>query len=125
MIVLVCGGRDFDDVDFIWTELTKLHLERGPFTKVIHGDCDAGRNKKSADKIAGEWAVAYGIDVKAYPVSDREWLILGKRAGPLRNKWMLDDGKPDLTIALPGGRGTADMVRKSKQAGVEVIKVTR
>jgi UDP-N-acetylmuramoylalanine-D-glutamate ligase len=36
---------------------------------------------------------------------------------------MLDVGKPDLVVAFPGGRGTADMVRRAKEAGVEVIEV--
>jgi hypothetical protein len=28
--------------------------------------------------------------------------------------------KPDLVIAFPGGRGTADMVKQAKAAGVPV-----
>jgi UDP-N-acetylmuramoylalanine-D-glutamate ligase len=31
------------------------------------------------------------------------------------------EGKPDLVVAFPGGRGTANMVEQAKQAGVEVI----
>jgi hypothetical protein len=29
---------------------------------------------------------------------------------------------PELVIAFPGGRGTADMVERAKAAGVEVIE---
>jgi hypothetical protein len=36
---------------------------------------------------------------------------------------MLEEGKPDVVVALPGGRGTADMVRRAKDAGVKVIEV--
>ena len=36
---------------------------------------------------------------------------------------MLDEGKPDLVIAFPGGRGTADMVRKANRAGVKVVEI--
>jgi formate dehydrogenase assembly factor FdhD len=32
----------------------------------------------------------------------------------------LSKGKPDLVVAFPGGRGTADMVRKAQTAGVPV-----
>jgi len=39
-----------------------------------------------------------------------EWDELGKKAGPLRNQRMLDEGKPDLVVAFPGGGGTKDMV---------------
>lgn len=33
------------------------------------------------------------------------------------------EGKPDLVVAFPGGRGTADMVKRARAAGVEVIEV--
>jgi hypothetical protein len=32
----------------------------------------------------------------------------------------LRKGKPDLVIAFPGGRGTADMVARARKAGVPV-----
>ena len=34
-------------------------------------------------------------------------------------------GKPGLVIAFPGGNGTADMVKKAKQAGLEVVMVSK
>jgi hypothetical protein len=36
---------------------------------------------------------------------------------------MLDEGRPTLVVAFPDGRGTADMVRRARGAGVEVIEV--
>lgn len=36
---------------------------------------------------------------------------------------MLDE-QPELVVAFPGGKGTADMVRKAKQAGLEVVMVS-
>lgn len=36
---------------------------------------------------------------------------------------MLSEGKPSLVVAFPGGEGTADMVRKARAAGVEVVEV--
>jgi hypothetical protein len=35
---------------------------------------------------------------------------------------MIDGGKPDLVITFPGGRGTADMVRRAEKAGIEVTR---
>jgi UDP-N-acetylmuramoylalanine-D-glutamate ligase len=35
---------------------------------------------------------------------------------------MLEREKPDLVVAFPGGRGTADMVAKARAAGVEVLE---
>lgn len=33
------------------------------------------------------------------------------------------EAKPDLVIAFPGGRGTADMVRRARAAGIEVREI--
>ena len=44
-------------------------------------------------------------------------------AGPRRNARMLAEGKPDLVVAFPGGRGTADMVSKARAAKVEVMEI--
>jgi len=38
---------------------------------------------------------------------------------------MLDEGKPDLVVAFPGGGGTKDMVRRAVKAGVSVHEVNR
>ena len=38
---------------------------------------------------------------------------------------MLDEAQPHIVIAFPGGRGTADMVRKAEVAGVPVVRVRR
>jgi hypothetical protein len=44
-------------------------------------------------------------------------------AGPIRNARMLEEGKPDIVIAFPGGRGTANMIEQAHAAGVEVVQV--
>jgi UDP-N-acetylmuramoylalanine-D-glutamate ligase len=36
---------------------------------------------------------------------------------------MLNDHRPDMVVAFPGGRGTANMIALAKSAGVEVIEV--
>jgi hypothetical protein len=47
----------------------------------------------------------------------------GRAARPIRNQRMLDEGKPDLVVAFPGGRGTTDMIRRAERAGVPVRQV--
>lgn len=59
------------------------------------------------------------VAVEARPA---DWKRFGRAAGVLRNTAMLAD-RPELVIAFPGGKGTADMVRKAKAAGLEVIVV--
>jgi hypothetical protein len=74
-----------------------------------------------ADAMAGRWAGANGVSVTTFPA---DWNRYGRSAGPRRNQAMVDS-EPDLVVAFPGGRGTADMVRRAEAAGIRVLKITR
>lgn len=113
MKVLVCGGRDYDDWPKMKEELDALHETR-IFTEVIHGAADG------ADRLSGVWARWYGIKESPYPA---DWKKHKKAAGPIRNKQMLDEGKPDLVIAFKGGTGTANMISQATKAGIEIVKI--
>ena len=113
MRVLVCGGRDFSDCGLVWDTLDKL-------ARVEVIDCIIEGDARGADRIAGAWAKRRRVDLKLFPAN---WLKHGKAAGPIRNQQMLDSAKPDLVIAFPGGNGTADMVRRAREAGIEVRTV--
>lgn len=116
MKVLVCGGRDFRDSGQVHFELNRIHSgDRGPIKVLIHGAA------RGADTIAADWARAKGgIKVLSFPA---DWQKHGLAAGPLRNQQMLDEGKPDLVVAFPGGKGTADMVRRAVGAFYAVREV--
>ncbi len=111
MRVLVCGGRDFTDTAFAYRVLDRLHKERGIDT-IVEGDA------RGADRIAGYWARKNRITDLKFPA---DWKRDGNAAGPIRNQQMLDEGKPDLVVAFPGGRGTADMVARARKAGVPIF----
>ncbi|MHB1241735.1 MAG: DUF2493 domain-containing protein [Gammaproteobacteria bacterium] len=113
MRVLACGGRDFADWALLCAELDALHAQT-PFTCLIHGAA------QGADEMAAKWANGKGIHVLAFPA---DWENLRRAAGPIRNKQMLDEGKPNLVVAFPGGRGTANMVRQALAAGLTVRKI--
>jgi hypothetical protein len=113
MKVLVCGGRNFCDAIFICTELDRLH-QRFAFDTVIEGDA------RGVDRIAGEWARARGLKLVEFPAN---WKDDGRHAALIRNERMLQEGKPDLVIAFPGGGGTSHTCWKAEQAGIAVIKV--
>lgn len=57
-----------------------------------------------------------GFPVERYPA---DWERYGKRAGPIRNRKMLDQG-PDLVVAFGGDKGTADCVREARRRGIAV-----
>lgn len=113
--VLVCGGRDFNDEELLCKTLDEYDLAR-TFTGLIHGGASG------ADWMAGRWAANAGIPASSYPA---EWGKHGYGAGPKRNRQMLREGRPDLVIAFPGGRGTANMVAQARAAGIEVIEITK
>lgn len=125
MRVLVCGGRQFSDRT-LFMEAIEEHVGK----KSIHYDPDdnwlpldvtiiAG-DAKGADKMAIDWAVVNHCDFQEYLA---DWKTHGRAAGPIRNQQMLDEGAPDKVMAFPGGRGTADMVRKARAANLEVIEI--
>lgn len=113
MRVLVCGGRNFSDQARLVSILDEIHRVR-PIGCVIEGDA------RGADRMAGYWARKKRIDNLKFRA---EWKVYGKAAGAIRNQKMLETGNPDLVIAFPGGRGTADMVKRATMAGIEVINV--
>jgi len=118
-IVLVTGGRDFDDVRFIYATLDRIHARaKHGVHALMHGAA------RGADRIAGMWARRHpGVLVWDFPA---DWETHGKRAGPIRNAEMVRhlasaDAEDVLVIAFPGGKGTADMCRRATAAGLRVI----
>jgi predicted polyphosphate/ATP-dependent NAD kinase len=82
---------------------------------LIEGDA------RGADRIAGYWARKNRVINLKFRA---DWNAHGKAAGAIRNQQMLDEGKPTHVLAFPGGRGTADMVRRAVAACVPVVTVT-
>jgi hypothetical protein len=111
--VLVCGGRDYIDSIHVCDVLGRLH-EQWNISVLIHGDAPG------ADQRAKMWARSMKIPEVGYPA---DWKTHGKAAGPIRNQKMLDEMSPDVVVAFPGGRGTADMCRRARAHGIAVIPV--
>lgn len=111
--VLVCGGRNFNSREVVFSALAALHAER-PISWIIEGGASG------VDRLAYAWALQEGLQHRTYRA---DWSTHGRAAGPIRNATMLADGDPDLVLAFPGGRGTEDMVRRAVAAGVPVRRV--
>lgn len=113
--VLVTGGREFNDGDYVFRWLQLLHLKYG-FALLIHGGA------RGADTLADVWARGAGVQ----PVRcDALWPYYRSRghytaAGPIRNGHMLLL-QPQLVVAFPGNSGTADMLKKAKAAKIATI----
>ena len=112
MNVLICGGRDYNDEQYLWEYLDKYTEENG-VDLVIEGGATG------VDRLANLWAIHHGVHVAQ--VRPR-WDFFGKKAGHLRNAAMLRLN-PMVVIAFPGGVGTANMIKQAKEKGVPVIEV--
>lgn len=107
MRLLVCGGRGYEDFRTLARCLDQIE----GVTLLMTGGAPG------ADRLAIKWAETRNVPIVTFPANWR----LGKKAGPLRNQLMLEEGRPDVVVAFPGGRGTADMVRRAETAGVRIL----
>ena len=110
MIVAVTGGRDFGDIERVRRVL--YNLDPKP-TLLIHGAASG------ADVLAAQVAAELGIPTEAHPA---DWERHKRAAGPIRNAEMVAR-RPDLLLAFPGGKGTANMTRQAIAAGIQVKQV--
>ena len=110
MRVLVCGGRNYRDQSTVDEALLPYAT---PDAVIVNGAAGG------ADTLAQRFAERFGVRSEQYPA---DWRKHGRAAGPIRNQQMLDSGV-DIVIAFPGGRGTADMVGRARDAGVPVMEV--
>jgi hypothetical protein len=115
--VLVCGGRDYTGYVRLTRVLDAVHegvRNAGKVLVIIHG------NARGADLLADQYARERSLKVLPFPA---DWTNHGRSAGPIRNKLMLTSGQPHVIIAFNGGKGTADMIRQGKKAGIPVYEV--
>lgn len=112
MRVLVCGGRNFTDAKYAHETISKAigTIFMTPPT-IIHGGASG------ADAIAGDYAKINGFPCEVFKA---DWKKHGRAAGPIRNKQMIVDGRPDCVVAFKGGRGTDNMVKQAISAGIMV-----
>lgn len=134
--LLVFGGRDFKDYRFLGTLLdTLLTTVKGTGGQIIYlveGEAPG------ADILAKSWAEWRRIPVLPFKAKwddltapdavikiNKYGRKYNARAGFDRNQQMIDEGKPTLAVAFPGGNGTNDMVERCKKAGISIIDLRK
>lgn len=121
--VLVCGGRDFDDIGSVYGTMDSLHESRRISTIITGAQrkwCRTRMRWIGADWLAIEWALRREIPFIGHPA---KWDAYGKSAGPRRNEQMPAWWSPTTVVAFPGGAGTAGMISIARGLGLEVIEV--
>ena len=76
MKVIIAGGRDFDNYDYLSETMKSLNII---VSEVVCGGA------RGADSLGEKWAQINGIPVKYFPA---DWDGLGNYAGHARNKQM-------------------------------------
>ena len=114
MKVLVCGGRNYEEREKAFFILDAMHGKKA-IALIIEGGA------RGADTLAREWAVSRNVPFRTFHAN---WALYGRRAGPIRNQQMLDEAKPDVVIAFPGGDGTRDMVTRARNRGIKVFELS-
>jgi hypothetical protein len=109
--ILVCGGRDFQDYELLQKSMATARVHFAKKFCIINGFA------RGADMQAHTWAFFHGVPSLCVPAN---WNYYDKTAGHIRNQWMIDFCMPDLVIAFPGGKGTADMIRIARDANIDV-----
>lgn len=112
--ILVCGGRYYNNKDLVYKFLNAA-LANEPIECIISGMATG------ADTLGIMWAKDYNIKLLAFPAN---WNKFHKIAGFIRNQQMINEGKPTLVFAFPGGKGTKDMCKRAKLANIVVIYIT-
>lgn len=111
-VIIVCGGRDFEDRARVFSFLDHLH-DQWPIGLLRHGACPTG-----TDRLAHAWGLKH---TRADPMP-ADWSG-GRGGGPRRNLAMLlKEPRPELVVAFPStGPGTANMVRQAGEQKVRVL----
>lgn len=109
--ILIGGCRYFNDYrlfcSFVDRCLSRLNLEYELI--ILSGHCSG------TDKMAERYAQERGYGLELFPA---DWK-LGKKAGPLRNKRMVE--LADYVIAFPsGGKGTYSMLKYATAKGIPI-----
>ena len=122
--ILVCGGRNFRDIDGLYCALDSVVDKHGLWHPDYPNNCVSqdllivSGGARGADSLARDWAGERGARINEYLPN---WSKYGFAAGPLRNQEMLDNERVDLVVAFPtGGPGTRDMISRAKKARIEV-----
>lgn len=108
--IAVTGGRNYSDVHKVAKVLSVMR----PDAVLVNGGAPG------ADYLCAQAWRTMGRSTVTF---NADWALNGKAAGVIRNDQMARSGL-DLLIAFPGGRGTSDMVKRCREAGIPVLEVS-
>ena len=113
--VIIAGGRDFDDYEYMSTKLNELFKDQNMFNnkaiKVISGMA------KGADTLGIRYADEHKLTKILFPAN---WKVYPHIAGFLRNNDMLSIATHLITFWDGKSSGTKHMIEIAKMKGIPV-----
>lgn len=119
MRILITGSRTWTHTHIIYAAMyLAADLAATPVTEpptIVHGACPEG-----ADHIADTIATGMGWKTEPHPA---DWKRYGNRAGPIRNREMVQAGA-DVCLAFihNNSKGASMCANLAEQAGIPVIR---
>lgn len=123
-IVVVTGGRDYDDLRRVAEIMYRIAVTF-EMTLVVHGNCPTG-----LDKMVKDWCIRNHVPERGFDAMWSDIHAVGAvvrrrsngqfynaKAGPDRNERMIRETDPDIGLAFPGGAGTSDAYRRMRKFG--------
>jgi len=118
-VCLVAGSRCFEDVVLLFDKLDYF-LQRQEEVLIVHGGA------QGADSIAAQYAEYRGFETKVFLP---DWEGLGKKAGFVRNKEMIDftskyPNKGCVVFWDGESKGTAHTIKLAKEHSIPLRVIT-
>jgi hypothetical protein len=108
--VIIAGGRDFKDYDFLKQKCDKILTNLTNIT-IISG------HAKGADQLGEKYAKERGYELELYPA---DWNRYNKRAGPIRNEEMAKVATHLIAFWDNVSPGTKNMIDLANQYKLKV-----
>lgn len=125
MRVIIAGGRSFNDRSMVDATMAMIVSQmKWEISTIISGGASG------ADTLGEEWARSHAIPIERYeaqwrvPIHHADGTVgyeIDRTAGVKRNEQMACVA--DALVAFPGGRGTADMVKRAHKHGLRIYNV--
>lgn len=112
----IVGSRTYTDRDLMFAWLDRIHIELGPFDRIVTGDSNG------PDLLAKQWGNINGIDIK---VCYADWTRKGNQASYLRNINIIENS--DFIIAFWDGdsKGTAHAIRITRTLNKPLLVISK
>lgn len=109
----ISGSRDWIDYPSFEKQMEKVVTELKGMPEFIHvGDCHG------TDAMCITWCKEHQVP---YEIHEAKWAELGNKAGPIRNRQMIE--RSDVLIAFPSefSKGTTGAINIARKMGKKII----